>query len=316
MMNGSHGGAMQLSSGRYVMRRQFILPLILLLCLLLVQLGHTTADTDASKDSIDQRLDGMEAAAEAALAERTAGATKYKELISQVNELMEENKRLESLEKQLVQRTLAVDDLVRKANAVQLKYLASQLNLTIEKELQKRASIEKENHYEEVDLSNTVTLEQLEQQTQPSHMLEESEKQLEAWILQVIQDEIANYHVKAAEMCSSRKCVTPLEAAQLVQASLTTYANDGVNKLDHAQGAQIVHELTSETYNPPADDPKQLLGNVWWRKFIPDDWERVFPSQWEEWKAGVPSFLRHTFVSSLSLLHVVCYLVQCFASDE
>jgi hypothetical protein len=171
-----------------------------------------------------------------------------------------------------------------------------QLNSTIEKEFQERASTE-ESNIQKVDLSNAVTLEQLDQQTQPTRIMQESETQLEAWIQEVIADEIANHYAQLSEMCSSGKCVTPVEAAQLVQASLTTFAYDGVRMVDHAQGGTIVYELTSETYEPPADDPSQQLGNVWWRKYIPEDWERVLPPQWEEWKAGVPTFLKHSFVS-------------------
>lgn len=115
------------------MKTRYICSLLLLWCFVFVQLEQTVAEIDVSSESVDHRLDGMEAAAEAALAERTAGATKYKELVSQVHELMQESKRLEEQEQELVRRTYAVEDLVRKANAVQLKYLASQLNLTIQK---------------------------------------------------------------------------------------------------------------------------------------------------------------------------------------
>jgi SUN domain-containing protein 1/2 len=151
---------------------------------------------------------------------------------------------------------------------------------------------------EQVDTSNAVTLEQLEQQTQLIPMMKDSETQLEEWILQVMDEEIALYHAKVAEMCSSGKCVTPIEAAQLVQASLTTFAHDGVNMVDHAQGAKIVYELTSDTYIPPTDESHERLGSVWWRRYIPQDWERVLPSQWEEWKASIPSFLWHSFGQS------------------
>jgi len=310
MTNGARSGTMRLFRGCSAMNKH-LLYLLLLWCLVLFQFSQTTAEIDASKEGVDQRLDGMEAAAEAALAERTAGATKYKDLLSQVNELMKETERLEQLENELVQRTLAVDDLVRKANAVQLKYLTTQVNLTIEEELKERAAIEELSHKEEIDVSNTVTLEQLEQQTQPTEMMEESESQLQAYILRVMKDEITAHHAEVAESCSSGKCVTPVEAAQLVQTSLTTFAHDGVSMVDHAQGAQIVHELTSSTYTPPADDPNQLLGNMWWRKYVPEDWERILPSQWEEWKAGVPSFLKHSFVrSQLRTSTGVCWMCE------
>lgn len=297
---------MRLFRGRYIMRISLLNHLVIVWFLSSVLLAHKVAGNRLTNEDVDVVLDRMEAAAEAALAERTTGATKYKELVRHLNELIEENKRLEELEKDLVRRTFAVDDLVRQANAVQLKYLASQMNLTIKKELEERESIRNKvnDQKEEIDVSNAVTLDQLEEQTLPTLIMDESEKQLEAWILNVIEDEIAAYHAEAAEMCSSGKCVTPVEAAQLVQASLSTFANDGVNMVDHAKGATIVYELTSETYVPPNNDPEQQLGNVWWRKYIPQDWERVLPSKWEEWKIAVPSFLKHSFVSSMRHLFV------------
>ena len=325
MVNGSLSEVMRLFSSCPAINRGLRYPLILLWCLAFTQIGQSTADIDASKSSVDKRLDGMEAAAEAALAGRTAGATKYKELVAQVNELMMDIKHQERLEKELIKRTLAVDDLVRKANTVQLKYLALQLNATIEKELQERVSIEQESHYAEVDVSHTVTLEELEQETQPTRMMQESEAQLEGWVKDVIADEVAKYHAEAAEMCSSGRCVSPVEAAQLVQASLTTFAYDGIRMVDHAQGGSIVYELTSNTFDPSVDDPNRKLGNVWWRKYIPQDWERVLPSQWEEWKAGIPSVVMHSFVSRIwfanmqylvwvwSLLTSACF--SCFQRD-
>lgn len=264
---------------------------VLLWCLPFIQSG--TAGEDNSRGSITQQLNGLEAAAKAALASPTHGASKYAHLANQLRVLVEENKKLENLEKELVQRTLALEDVIRKANAVQLQYLAWQLNVTLEQELQNRAILEEESVDETTGPNNAVTLEQLEEQIQPARILAESETKLSEWIQNVISEEVANYHADAAARVG--KCVTPVEAAQLVQASLMTHAHDGM--VDHAQGAQIVHELTSDTYIPPAH-PNQLLGNVWWRKYIPEDWERVLPSGWEDWSVGVPLFLAHSLVST------------------
>jgi SUN domain-containing protein 1/2 len=59
--------------------------------------------------------------------------------------------------------------------------------------------------------------------------------------------------------------------------------------IDHAQAASVVHELTSSTYRPP---PllEEKLENVWWRRYIPEDWERyLLPNGWQEWNTRLPS---------------------------
>jgi hypothetical protein len=290
----SHGNRpTRLSRVRFAMRRHhtaFRL-FVLLWCLAFIQSG--TVDEDNSRGSISEQLNDLEAAAKAALARPTHDASKYAHLLNQLSVLVEENKKLENMEKELVQRTLALEDVIRQANAVQLQYLAWQLNVTLEEELQNRAILEEKSVDETTGPNIAVTLEQLEEQIHPTRILAKSETTLSEWILNVINEEVANYHVEAAAKVG--KCVTPLEAAQLVQASLMTHAHDGM--VDHAKGAQIVHELTSDTYIPPAD-PNQLLGNVWWRKYIPEDWERVLPSGWQDWNVGFPSFLAHSLVST------------------
>ena len=264
---------------------------LLLWCLAFIR--SVAVGDDNARGSISEQLHDLEAAAKAALTRPTHDAGKYTHLLNQLNVLVDENKKLENLEKELVQRTLALEDVIRQANAVQLQYLAWQLNATLEEELQNRAMLEEESVDETTGPNNAVTLEQLEEQIHPDRMLAESETTLSEWIQNVISEEIANYHVEEAARVG--KCVSPLEAAQLVQASLMTHAHDGM--VDHAKGAQIVHELTSDTYIPPTD-PNQLLGNVWWRKYIPEDWERLLPSGWENWRVVVPSFLAHSLVST------------------
>ena len=269
--------------------------LVLLCCVAFFQASGESSRA-GEQISVDDQLLDFETAAQAALTHQEDAVGKYADLVEQVNALMEESNEMLNLEKELVERTLALEVLIQQANAVQLQYMAWQLNETIEKEIQQRAPPEEESVGESVDLSNAVTLEELQEQMQPARLLEDSETKLEAWVESVMREEVTRYHTDAADH-SSGKCVTPIEAAQLAQTSLMTYAHDGVSMVDHAHGAGIVHELTSDTYVPPADR-NQLLGNAWWRKYIPEDWERVLPSDWEEWSARVPSFLSHSLVSS------------------
>jgi Sad1 / UNC-like C-terminal len=92
-------------------------------------------------------------------------------------------------------------------------------------------------------------------------------------------------------------CVTATAGAQMVVDSLDRLSDDGVGLVDHARvetpgkdGGRVVHEYTSPTYNPRAENNFQVLGHPLWRSFIPQDWEDYYlPKGWKEW--SIPSFL-------------------------
>jgi Sad1 / UNC-like C-terminal len=92
-------------------------------------------------------------------------------------------------------------------------------------------------------------------------------------------------------------CVTETAGAQMVVDSLDRLSDDGVGLVDHARvvtpgkdGGRVVHEYTSPTYKPGAEDNFQVLGHPLWRSFIPQDWEDYYlPKGWKEW--SIPSFL-------------------------
>jgi hypothetical protein len=160
---------------------------------------------------------------------------------------------------------------------------------------------------------NIVTTDMLHRRLDTNNIVQESELQLKEWILQCIREELERYRHDtwlsklstittmaktardddAAVARIKNSCPGTAEIVQRVQQALTNYANDGIGKVDHVQrGAKIVHWLTSETYVPPPKDT-QTLGSVWWRKYIPQDWERLFlPKGWEDWNAlSIPSYL-------------------------
>ncbi|KAL3910621.1 MAG: hypothetical protein SGARI_002032 [Bacillariaceae sp.] len=95
---------------------------------------------------------------------------------------------------------------------------------------------------------------------------------------------------------SNGACPSTQDVVQTVQQALTDYANhDGIGKYDHGQqGAKVVHFMTSDTFAP--DEEEATWGDVWWRTYIPEDWENaLLPRGWEDWTVkGLPSYLYHS----------------------
>eukprot|EP00980_Cylindrotheca_fusiformis_P026537 scaffold16380_cov62-Cylindrotheca_fusiformis.AAC.1 len=101
-----------------------------------------------------------------------------------------------------------------------------------------------------------------------------------------MKDEVEKYRKELlANSDVKPKCPSTVDVVQDVHLALTKFSQDGIGLLDHAQGGQIVHTLTSPTYSPEPD-PEELLGNVWWRKYIPEDWEKLLPEGWADWNTG------------------------------
>ena len=150
-------------------------------------------------------------------------------------------------------------------------------------------------------------------------MLDATEATLKQWILMLVEREVMHARVMAMAKKSnatttktSKTCLTPSNAAQLVQESvlkfdaarrsgssdpksvLSTTAASSTMTVNHLTTATVVHEWTSESYvAPPMEE--HLLGHPTWRKHIPQDWEtfHVLPEGWEHWNVVMPdAFVR------------------------
>jgi len=228
---------------------------------------------------------------------------------------------LVSLRHQLERQENSIERLVAQANAKQVEGLISRLNETFAKEMALRKLTETEGNTEKDD-DTFVTRQELQEKFNAKTLLAESEYQLSEWILRLVQIELEDYKQNilspttenshdqggaGASVVSSSGggCAPITEVVQDVQAALTRFSQDGMGRFDHAQGGDIVHSLTSSTYIPPPTE-QELLGNVWWRKYIPEDWEQwLLPAGWEYWNVGIPSFVYHSLVSASQFFLVV-----------
>ena len=155
-----------------------------------------------------------------------------------------------------------------------------------------------------------VPIKALKKKFETRKVMSESESFLVAWMDTLIGEELANYRNKIFKSKEDGEeeeiddkeeeegCLSMNEAVQKVQAAVTEFAQDGIGLIDHIQGGTIVHSMTSRTYEPPAK-LSELLGYVWWRKYIPEDWEGMLPEGWEDWDTSIPSMFYHSLVSTV-----------------
>jgi hypothetical protein len=227
-------------------------------------------------------------------------------LSEQVKELMERSQSLEAARAELEERQHQVDQLVRAANVQQVEDLMSRLSTVVEKELALRLSIqqmagvdpEAEGEAGVQTTIDTISIRDLKHKFETKLVMEESEQEIKAWVDKLLEEELAAYKknvLKESSDGTNGECTSVVDAVKDVQAALTRYSQDGIGLIDHAQGAEIVHSMTSPTYTPPPE-LSELLGNVWWRKYIPQDWELLLPHGWEKWSVSIPPYIYHSLV--------------------
>jgi hypothetical protein len=252
------------------------------------------------------------------------------ELNTKIGNLQTLMKQLEELYVQYNSHQNETMKLIHEANELQLENLIQRLDNTLEKEvsLRERMGGEMSMLIDQQDGSNVVeagvgpdvTMATLQQRLDVELILEDSEREIASWILQVAKDEldsfkrtkIASSSAAAAASAAVKRqvgsttskgikddsCPTTSQILEQVQLSLNRYADDGVGIVDYANhGGRIVSMMTSKTYVPPSK-PSQKLGSVWFRSFIPEDWERyLLPDGWEDWNVGIPDYVYHSLVS-------------------
>ena len=220
--------------------------------------------------------------------------------LEHVSSLVEQAERLKSLSAAVEEHSQAVDELIRLANSRQLEHLIDRLNRTLEQELKLRAS-DKQHEDLAADGASyeTVPLNVLKRTFEIKNILEESENELRQWVIEIIQEELAAYErtalSKGVVSETNSDCATPADVVQTVQSALMKFSQDGIGIADHAQGGSIVHDLTSQSF-VPVPTQTDLVGNVWWSKYIPEDWERALPPGWQDWNSAIPSYIYHFFV--------------------
>jgi hypothetical protein len=208
------------------------------------------------------------------------------EYVSILMEMQQEHSVLQEQETSLVERMSTLNQLLQRVQGAQLQALAKRLNDTVQAELASRQApqeitTEKENGTEVDSLRNSLEIDR---------RIQDAQEAMQNWMADTMQlhvMELQESQVKASKSRSESSCISPAEGALLVQEALQTHFGGKELPLT------VVHHLTSPTYQIP-----EKLGAVWWRRYIPDDIERLLPFGWRDWNVGLPSSLRRYFVSS------------------
>jgi hypothetical protein len=235
------------------------------------------------------------------------------DFVSQVDELIERSRQLESFHYTVEEKQKEVDRLVLLANVSQLQNLADRLGETLDKEIKLRNAVPVDSEVVTVDDTNviaTIPMSDLKRRFNTKQFMGESETELKAWVLQIVEEELAAYKEDVlAEKGGNKECPSASDIVQDVQVALTEFSQDGIGLIDHAQGGEIVHSMTSPTYTPHPDS-SSMLGNVWWRKYIPEDWERLLPTGWKNWNVAIPPYVYHSLVRLI--MEIPCQILLAF----
>jgi len=242
---------------------------------------------------------------------------KHAHVAAEAQAFMEDVKKLQQETMRLIQETFQMEELIQTINIGYVERFSQQLNETLELERsRRRALLPSKSEIDEIDPSvydvkDIVHREQLDSMFESGDLLRQSDEELEQWltdlILQEIEEQVQGQrdliekalpqkHLQQ-QLKVSRKsvsCATPVDAVHAVQEELAKNLQDQIGLFDHlSAGATIVYSETSDTFVPSPKD-SQKLGNVWWRRYIPEDWERLLPEGWENWNAGIPHYVYHT----------------------
>ena len=181
-----------------------------------------------------------------------------------------------------------LEDLIRQANVKQLEQLQKQLEQIMKRGL--RRQNEGQNDQKE---DESITKEALDDMFDTVVLLNKSEVVLEKWIRELIEQEVENLVGKDENESLNvydESCVSPNTAAQEVQTALLRFQQDGIGLEDHAQGGAIVHEMTSQTFQPSPRNEERL---GYWQNYIPEEVEELLPRGWVDWEVRIPNFIHH-----------------------
>ena len=275
-------------------------------------------DVEDEEDDMDEDdILNLQSLAEDSLRGHSHSVATLESMISRLEEVVKKSGELRDRHQRLLLRSKGLGELVNIVNGIQVEALAKQLNETLEKELESRlqaVQVVEEASSEEAAVDG-VPMDALREMLGPDTILEKSNVELEKWALLAIEEEMRNLPQLLKQQSSAvpESCVSATEAAHLVLESLMSHGSDLIGRLDHMKGGKVVHELTSEAFEPKPTE-REKIGKNPWRRYIPEDWERLLPDGWEEWSTTIPSVLYEATVSQcetpqLLLRRLICVLM-------
>lgn len=106
---------------------------------------------------------------------------------------------------------------------------------------------------------DSISMEFLDEVFDKETVLAASEFQLEEWVGKLMSEEILNLFKLEVAVVSGSSCVSVEQGAREVQQAIVDFMHDKIGLKDHAQGSTVVYELTSRSYEPPAEELEFLF---------------------------------------------------------
>jgi Sad1 / UNC-like C-terminal len=281
----------------------------------------TAAAAAAAVVASNETLESIQAEIEAALTAAQESLSQHPSTIRSIQEMMakeesQTNAQLNQLKKQQEKLHKVADEIEQGIIAYNVNQLYGlyenlhaleenrkaqfeQAQATVES-LKDEAAAKQEQETVVVDVDG-VLIDELHEALNITSIREDREGEIQQYMYEYMENKLDELPPlpsiaveKPALSTEGSSCVTIGEAALEVQKALQRHTQDGIGLDDHLQaGSSIVHELTSDTYQPPPLR-HETLGAVWWRKYIPDDIEAwLLPSNWMQWDIRIPYSIRH-----------------------
>lgn len=222
-----------------------------------------------------------------------------KELGSTLSSLSLSVESLQQKVQQIANLQEASNNLLQTVNRQQIETLIERLDVVSLQEQERRVAETSEG--ETLDTVPKSLPSNWQNQLDPAIILAESESTLEAWITKLMHQELNRNYISTTISNSGNEksdCTSLSMALIQVQSALDEYATRLENNI--LQGATIVHELTSTTYQPPFQ-PTASYKLSWWYRYLPQDWENAL--EWLKTKHSIdilswlhiPNHIYHTF---------------------
>lgn len=262
--------------------------------------------------------------------------TAPKEIIQQMKA---ENKKIEELMEEISSETNEFVNRIVKYNQKQLQDLNDRIDTVLDTEWNHREmQISEDTDNDDMEGIEGVTFDEIQKsfdtETLNSHFVSglqiwAADKLGEAWLKRIEEYVSHGQELIASKLStledtfgksgksSKRYCADDEKAAKTVYSALSQLTYDKKSKYGLV-GTSIVYggEWTSDTYQHIADDSGESRithGSRMVRKYIPQDWERLFPAGWKDWDLSkvtiqnlIPAYVYHSLPShvvSLFKLH-------------
>lgn len=255
-----------------------------------------------------------------------------------IHQIQEQNKNLEVLMEDISSETNEFEQILVNFNQQQIEKLSDRIDKVLDTELMHREmQLSEKIDTDDIEGIEGVTFDEIQQSFDTETVNSDfvsglqiwvAEKLGEAWLkrieeyvshvqdlidtkLSTLEDEFENSGKTSKRYCADGEKATKTIYSALSQLTYDTKIKGGL------KGTSIVYgsEWTSDTYENNAHDVRDsqiTRGHEMIRKYITQDWERLFPAGWEDWNlsniSNLIPFLKPSYIFHSLPSHVISFL--------